>query len=57
MEAGKEKWEKGKVKGQKRSMQRELLRHEKGMVEKEKKLDWERSSIMQKKGLEEPNSM
>lgn len=40
-------------------MQRELLRHEKGVVEKEKKLDffWEGSSIMQKKGLEEPNSM
>lgn len=38
-------------------MQRELLRHKKGVVEKEKKLDWERSLIRKKKGLEEPNSM
>lgn len=36
-------------------MQRELLRHKKGVVEKDKKLDWERRLLRKKKGLEELN--
>lgn len=52
-----EKWEKSKVKEKERNRQGEHRRLKEGVVEKQERLDWERSLISKKKGLEKPNYM